>query len=189
MRRLVCGLGTGRCATASLARLLAAQHGWRATHEHKPVLSWNPADEPRPERHFDDPCYPLRADVGFYYLPHVRRLAELYGEAIRFVCLRREREATVASFLRYGEPQWFTADDPHWGRAFPTHAELSFREALVRYWDAYYAESERLAADLGDRFRIFELEQLNHEAGVREILSFARVEDPQVHIGIHVHRS
>lgn len=38
-------------------------------------------------------------DVGFYYLSYVRRLAAL-DRRIRFVCLQRDREATVESWLR-----------------------------------------------------------------------------------------
>ena len=40
MRRLVIGLGTGRCGTVSLSRLLNAQPDAQVRHELRPYLPW-----------------------------------------------------------------------------------------------------------------------------------------------------
>ena len=41
MSRIVLGIGTGRCATASLATLLNEQEDSSVSHEVRPLLPWN----------------------------------------------------------------------------------------------------------------------------------------------------
>ena len=129
MASVVIGLGTGRSGTASLAKLLNAQHDSLCFHEMnpscvrffgtpRPIL--NTIDEYQAIVNGGDPsmltvdlsrgvaaqayerlCQMKRVrmlgDIAFYYLSYVERIAE-HNTSVRFLCLRRDLEATVKSW-------------------------------------------------------------------------------------------
>ena len=175
----VVGLGTGRCGTKSLAELLR-RNRFDAEHERKPPLEWG--DEPDPGRHFREARGDY-ADCGFYYLPHVRRLMDEFP-AMRFVCLKRDRETTIESFCRVrpSGSNWFSEDgaSSYWDRCFPTYGG-DFEDAVGRYWDEYYRDAESLECD---RFRVFRVEALNCPMCLEDLLRFAGVAKPKIVTGI-----
>lgn len=181
--RYIVGLGTGRCGTSSLSALLGLQHGVLCEHERRPILSWN--GERVPNRHLAPHHGVTVADVGFYYLPHVPYLANLYGNAIRFVCMRRPREAVVASFLKHGDPAWFAGDDGEWQRAFPNYPGRSFQEAVAAYWDHYEHVSQQYQRTIR-QFRVFDIEALNSTGGVAAILAHLEIDRPVIKAGVHI---
>ncbi len=180
--RLLVGLGTGRCGTLSLARLLDAQPECCAHHEY---FEYNLGVEPSPE-HVAELARLARAtaprvfaDVHLVYLWHVPALLALDLD-VRFLCLRREREATVQSFLRKVGPRhhWYAHDGRRfladaWDRCFPKYGEPDRAAALGRYWDDYYQRAEAFARDRPERFAIFPVAALNSAAGQAAILDFA----------------
>ena len=178
---LIVGLGTGRCGTKSLAELLRL-NGFDAAHERKPALRWS--GEPDPARHFRV-AGAMFADVGFYYLPHVRRLMCEFHD-LRCICLRRSRSETIESFVRC-QPigsNWFSNDGQpsEWDKSFP-HYGCDFAEAVGRYNDDYYRDADTLRSS---RFRIFPTESLNCQCCVEGILRFAGVHSPNVVTGIRL---
>lgn len=189
----VIGLGTGRCGTTSLARLLNLQPGASVVHQRGPVLSWY--EEHDPARHLTQPDsgpdVTLLGDVGFYYLPHVGRIWEEMP-TVKFVCMRRGRQATIDSFERYLRPEWNhwapnkTVYSP-WDQCYPVIQAATRTDAIGRYWDKYYATAENLASDY--RFEVFDIESLNSEEGVSRLLRFVGVQDPVLATGIRVNRS
>lgn len=182
--RYIVGLGTGRCGTASLAVLLSLQMGVLVAHERRPILAWN--GETVPNRHLTPHVAATVADVGFYYLPHVPRLVEIYGDAIRFVCLERPCEETVASFLANGDAAWFSGEVGEWGRAFPTYEGLGFADAVRTYWHDYNRSATRYCREWPQQFAIFPTDALNTYEGVAAILRHAGVGVPNVQTKIHV---
>ncbi len=200
-RQLIFGLGTGRCGTMSLARVLSTLEGFsmlhegrsecggvvvcpegeRASHRVDGNLPWN-ADRGACRARVDALLQLPGAVVGdtaFYYLPYVEWLARQYGAAAAFVCLRRERAATVQSFLEFtpGRNHWMAHDgsrwslDEQWDDAFPTFECDSKRAAIERYWDEYYAVAEGLARRI-PRFRIFDVEDLDTNGGWAAVFEF-----------------
>ncbi|MGN6546966.1 MAG: hypothetical protein ACTHK7_18065 [Aureliella sp.] len=108
-RRFVFGIGTGRCGTLSLARLLNSQVDVKVTHEMRPLLDWDaPHDEQRRiararlERLARESDAGLVGDVASFYLPYLPYLLEA-SEDIRVVCLRRPRHEVIASFIAWLE--------------------------------------------------------------------------------------
>ncbi|MGH7117853.1 MAG: hypothetical protein ACREFP_02470 [Acetobacteraceae bacterium] len=128
---IVIGLGSGRSGTASLAKLLNAQHDALCFHEMNPSAV-RFSGTPRPflntinefqaileggdpamltvdlsrlvaAKAYDQLCRMPRVrmigDIAFYYLTYVALLAQ-HNRNIRFICLRRDREQTVNSWLR-----------------------------------------------------------------------------------------
>ena len=176
----ILGLGTGRCGTASLARLLA-QQGLDCVHEREPTLSWE--NEPDASRHISQPG---SCDVALQYLPHVECLMGQFDD-LRCVCLKRDREKTIASFARIRPlcSHWFSTKPDQTNvndRSFPKY-DLPFEESVGRYWDDYYAKAESLECE---RFRVYPTETLNDPSGVRELLTFLGIPEPVVVVGIHI---
>lgn len=175
----VCGLGTGRCGTRSLTAILQAQPGFDAEHERPEPLSWD--DDTDFHRHFAG--QERVADVGFYYLPYVPRLIEAYPD-MRFVCLKRDRTATIRSFRR-SQPlgtNWFSDGErreDRWDRSFPKYGG-SFGDAAGRYWDDYYETAAEYAGRFEKRFLVFDTDRLNCAHCVRELLVFAGFDNPKV---------
>jgi len=92
MGKLVIGLGTGRCGTRSLTKLLK-EWGIPASHE-KYRLYWEPN-----KKILQRALGEMVSDVGFYWLNYVDLVLEQYPDA-KFVCLKRDKEKTVVSFAR-----------------------------------------------------------------------------------------
>lgn len=203
-KRLVIGLGTGRCGTVSLARLLSEQDGAAVLHEGadrcggaivcsagKPVsdritghLPWI-VDENRCRRRIDLLLHlPARlvGDTAFYYLPYVDCIASLAPLPVVFVCLRRDREQTVESFLAHteGRNHWAAHHgarwrrDDTWDHAFPSYHGDDKREQLYRYWDEYYHEAGRWCERLAN-FEIFDTDELDTARGVERLFDFVGI--------------
>ena len=182
--KLIVGLGTGRCGTRSLTRLLSLQQGVNVKHERKPALSWDNERDPglhlRCGQEVDCDVF---ADVGFYYLPHVERLREEFS-GITFVCLQRGREQTIESFCKHQARgrNWFDRHGSNWSRSFPVITGGCFAEQVGRYWDMYYERANEL---VGDDFQVYPTSALS-DARSQQILNFCGFESPvveAVHVG------
>lgn len=189
--RLLIGLGTGRCGTVSLSQLLDAQPDVSMLHEgmidgQHHLLRWHD-DEARLD-HWLGVLQQRAAgteffgDVGMYFLPYVGHLLARWPHA-RFIVLRRDREATVQSFLKKteGRNHWMEHDgttwahDSRWDASFPTFDAPDKATALRQYWDTYYAEVERLQQVHPGSIATFEMGALNSEVGRAAILDHAGI--------------
>lgn len=200
-KRLIIGLGSGKCGTMSLATLLNNQVDASFSHE-------GFANQMR--RHFNNDCL-LKAlkvilaresriigDVAYYWIHYVKSL--LLNTPTKFICLKRDRTAVIESFWTgltgepidtlpqfsgmkvvglnlvgntvISDPDPFTLD-----RAKDQTGEM---------WDAYYGQAEHFERLRLTHFRIFSLDKLNSEEGVKEILDFAEIpeENQVVEVGI-----
>lgn len=187
---IVIGLGTGRCGTVSLAKLLSLQIDTNATHENI-LLPWK-----QDIKKFDVAWRALRnrgffyqytCDVAFYWLPYVEMMLKKRPDA-KFVCLKRCKSLVVESYDQktLGRNHWSLVpnpdserEDPVWGPCFPKY-DLNKREGIARYWDDYYAQADRLAAKYPENFRIFPTEALNDRREVFHILRFCGFKQPVI---------
>jgi hypothetical protein len=150
--RLVVGMGTGRCGTVTLARLLRSQAGSSGTfsHEQHPLLPWSPLNVDAALRSADARVRllltrrlrwrgdgggadetPLVGDVASFYLPYAELLLRIEPTA-RFLVLQRERDAVVRSFMSKdpGVDLWRSCADRgswqpnsvYWAAAHPKYA-------------------------------------------------------------------
>lgn len=192
MKRFVLGIGTGRCGTKSLTTLLDAQHHANVDHEHfKARVPWSVEGYEWIHQLIDQrpPDASLYGDVSLYWLPQVERLLldpnrSTLSERLRVVALRRDRDATVESYIRktggdHGRNHWMvhngTAYTPchlGWDHCYPKFRANTKREAIEMYWAYYYGEVDRLAARYPKQVRCFDLEALNTPEGQRAILRF-----------------
>ena len=180
---LVIGLGTGRCGTMTLAHLLNHQLGANVGHERNGTIAWQGAFGKITES-FDQLISsgsPLVGDVAFYYLPYVEQILFRFPTA-RFVCLERDRDETVNSYLKKtkGRNHWMRHNGRQWradiwDQSYPKFEASSKRDALVCYWEAYATEARRLESLFPTSFRIFPTDTLNSEAGQDSVLAFLEI--------------
>lgn len=187
--RITIGLGTGRCGTVTLTVFLNMQRSSHVTHERRwRRVRWSGSVR-EVKRQFDAYEKKLRrgdlslvGDSAMYYLPYAHFIIERHPNA-RLICLKRDREATIESFLKKipGRHPWINHDGTdgyHLGnfdRCLPALGIPDPRKAIGRYWDDYYFVAEELQREHPDHFRIYSTETLNEEAGRAEILSFIGV--------------
>lgn len=198
-RRLVLGIGTGRCGTNSLAHVLDVQPSGRFTHELKPHLPW----EATPESFTAKMTRVLRrpeefvGDVAFYYLPYVEALLQTWPDA-RVICLRRAKEATVASYMKKtrGRNHWMPCGrqsmgrDRAWDQCYPKYEATSKAEAVALYWEEYCRRVSVLCERYPDSVRVWETgAALNTEEGLCEVLSFAGFPPGEHRLVLNVRRN
>ena len=205
-RKIVFGLGPGRCGSASLALLLNSQKNALVSHELFPIIPWNTADpynaQFRWEQfHHQTHLFDLVGDVAMYYLPWVEffmssltQLPHLInGFDFKFIVMHRDIEEIVQSFLvkfkRQNNNPLQNHNDPsitvnEWDACFPKHDDMPLEEAIRMYCSDYYKVSEELQKKYPDNVKIFDVESLNSKEGVMSILAFVGIENPVAITGI-----
>lgn len=116
---------------------------------------------------------PAVASAFLGYVPYIwMRTPEA-----RFVCLQRDKDETVESFLRITEG--FNPWDPllasSWHGVSVMHPKLigkPKREALELYWEGYYSLAYKYAKYNAKKFKIFPTGHLNTQEGQDEIRNF-----------------
>jgi hypothetical protein len=188
--KVIIGLGPGRCGTMSLSIILAAQKDVMAHHESEPGLDWDSSIYEFIGKwaslfYFVAPILPFVADIANWYLPFVPYILEVNPKA-KFVCIRRDIEEVVASFMLkvsttshwtdIGSEHWHASWERghHYRKRFPKY-DLPKEEGCRRYVTEYYKQCEEYAKDLPDNFRIFDIEVLNSEDGIKSILEFCGI--------------
>ena len=99
-RNIIFGLGTGRCGTVSLSRILNWQEESNFTHE----MPSNKIPWKKDEEKFGHYLSIIKSrrhrfvgDVASYYLPYCESIFENKGKVI---ILKRERQEVIESFQR-----------------------------------------------------------------------------------------
>lgn len=204
MNRMIFGLGTGRCGTDSLTALLNEQPATCARHE-SIVSPWVP-DANKMKSMLDIMHkYPeeVAAEIAFYYLPYVPFLMGTYPDT-KFICLKRDKEATIASYDRQtsfnpknglAERNHWTARnsnhwsdkwrlDPIWDPCYPKY-DLPRLESIAQYWEDYYIQAEKYVEKYPSNFIIIKMEKILNNGGIQyEVLKFLGYEQPNIVVGI-----
>ena len=182
--RLVFGLGTGRCGSSSVARLLDLQPDCEVFHEYfgydLPAEGGEAFVDAFLTRAEHSPAR-LVGDVSSAWLYYVERIVGAAPES-RFVCLKRDRAGTVKSFDRWSGPRnfWSPHDGSEWqadvlDHCFPDFPAVEKVESIGLYWDDYYRRAEAFAAAMPERFRIFDMGMINRSDGQRQIAAFCGI--------------
>ncbi len=199
--QVVFGLGSGRCGTQSLAAWLNTQEGAIVTHESRgPAITWNSAEgmiDQVLHEFYSSPQARLIGDVASYYLPYVEHILAAQPTA-RFICLKRDRGETIASFLTktLHKNHWIEHDGARWkhtpwDRCFPKYAESDKAAAIGRYWDDYYRQAATLEARHPSAFRVFLTAALNEAKGQHAILDFLSIpmQSRRLAVGLRLNKS
>jgi len=193
MARIFLGIGTGRCGTVSLFKLLANIEGVYCTHEHPPLLPWW-VDEDLFRIHaerLESQRSEWAGDVAFYWLPYLRLAFERWPD-LRIIVLQRERRATIESYMRktIGRNHWVDHDgtiwrtDSTWDPCYPkarrwserqqkmVPLRLSKRALLGLYYDEYYRAAYEWLKKYPDQIFWMDTEDLNTQEGQAELFDF-----------------
>jgi len=189
-KRIIIGLGTGRCGTDSFSDLIKRQN-IVSTHEYS-VLPWVFSDgqlnkmidilKHRKGR--------IVSDTAFYYLPYVEHLIDVFND-IRFVCLRRPMGKTVKSYMSKTTERNHWCDDgvskkdDDWDKCYPTYDINNKRTAIKMYWREYYNRAAVLESKYPYKFKMFNFNKaLNTERGQKRMFNFIGLKDPTIILNI-----
>jgi hypothetical protein len=180
---LIIGLGTGRCGSVSLSKILSSQEDSYFTHEFGAIpRRWSRVTEF--EKEFEKHIQSGKSffgDVASYNLELSKHYLKS-GIDLKAIILKRERSEVIRSFCSKAKDRnhwmdhdgnWWSHDD--WDKCFPKFDATSREEAIGLYYDHYYNECEKL-----DQTKCFWMEtpELNDEGKVIEMLSWCGFEDP-----------
>ena len=185
-KKLIFGLGSGRCGTHSLSELLNKQKNFYISHElgDKPVLTWR----------FDKECidfyldeiisrnYDFVGDVAFYLINYIDYIIDKYPDS-KFICLKRDKLNTVASYDKktFGRNHWQSHSGDRyslcpWDRCYPKYnKDINKEEAIALYYDDYYNIVRSLIDKYPNNLSMFDMEDLNNKDGIFSILSFVGI--------------
>lgn len=194
-KRLIIGLGTGRCGTLSLSAILDAQYLASITHEVYFKLPWL-ADYDALKHVIR--CLHMHAgetvgDVGFYYLPYVDKIVQLHN-SVKFICLKRDKDETINSQLRACKSlnhmhvvssrskhfdskacDLLNAENRTFRKSFPKY-DLPLEDAWAKYWDDYYERADYYEKVYPSIFKVFDMNSvLNTEDGQIEMLEWTEL--------------
>lgn len=184
MKKIIFGLGTGRCGTMSLSNLLNFQENANFTHElESSNIPWNPE-----EAKFNSVLGKIQnrhqefvGDVGLYYLPYCNQILKIKNSKI--VILKRDRESVINSFMK--KTRWMNHWCNHdgrdwrlspWDKCFPKFKTRSKRDAVGKYYDLYYEMCSEIPKE---RSFWMTTEELNQEEKSLEMLRFCGFENPK----------
>jgi len=190
---LLLGLGTGRSGSTTLAKLWTEQEGCYCSHEHPPRLSWKGSSS-RLEFHrrrFDilRGHFKYVGDVSHWWLPYIDMLMDHYND-VRIVVLKRDRKATIDSFLKIkggggkgAINHWVEHDGRLWARnvwdeCYPSYDTSDMKEAIEHYWEDYYATVDNMMQRFPSSIRVFPTEQLSDPNTQADLLSFCGFATP-----------
>lgn len=184
-KKIIFGLGTGRCGTMSLSHLLSFQKNANITHElgGKPYLPW--------EKDMDKFSLFIKeiqnrsdvfiGDVSFYCLPYWEDIVNM-GYDCYFIILKRDKEATIESYLKKTQGQnpfsvhdgtvWSYYD---WDKCYPKFTSSSKKEAIEKYYDFYYEKCLQIPQEMCFWLKT---EELNNFDKSIEMLKFCGFETP-----------
>jgi len=193
MKRMVFGLGCGRCGTKSLAYILNQQDGADVSHEADERMWYSKTRDPIASRNriqkISQREGSLIGDIAFYNLWWWEEIIELCGD-VKFVCIKRNKEDTVNSLVQkcgrrcrrnglwrdYWSKEEFIEVNgvtykrfgTTWSRCFPNMSGKTITDRAANYYDLYYELVEKIKGDV----EVFDVEDLNSREGQDKIFDF-----------------
>jgi hypothetical protein len=184
---IIIGLGTGRCGTNTLARILS-DNGVLATHEAF-TFEWefNHVKFNSAAKCFErEECV---SDVGFYWVNYADSFIKLFPKS-KFVCLKRDKDKVIASFDRKTpHHNWWTDPDSDYWDGLKWHYTSRMKmmpkynagkiDAIARYYDDYYFLANGLFMTYPNNFKIYNTDEvLNDEYTQEKMFKFIGIDKP-----------
>lgn len=180
-KKLIFGLGTGRCGTYSLTKVIQNQGDAYAFHE----LNFLPhtVDVDMLNENISSMSSrkeSLVADVGFYYLNYVPTIVRRFPDA-KFICLKRDKEEVIKSWSNHSNKinHWTNPNSTYWKEGEITTNTSTFfpkynmpkEVAIGMFWEQYYNLADIYELVFPKVFNVFDMEySLNDGQG--ELLDF-----------------
>lgn len=152
MIRFIFGIGTGRCGTGSLAKLLDKQPGIWCSHEgefcpwEKDLVAYYQSLVSLVSKAGETKI----GNVAFYWKNYLSEIFRDLNDP-KVIVLKRKKEEVIESFasMYHGKNHWSMVEGENWEGRDPGDApltamwpkyDLSKKEAIGQYWDDYYAD-------------------------------------------------
>ncbi len=202
-KQLILGIGTGRSGSTTLTKLLQMQVTTYCSHEHPPRLSWG-INSNRIKFQLDRfdvllNHYHNVADVSHWWLPYIDFLVEKNND-IRIVVMKRNRKATVDSFLkikggggRGSINHWIKHDGSFWSEniwdeCYPKYKVSKMKKSLEHYWDDYYKKAYQLMKRYPESIKIFSTDELSNPDVQKDMLLFCGYEEPVIITDLYLNK-
>jgi len=191
---IIIGIGTGRCGTLTLSRLLNLQPDAHIMHEKQPHLPWDMEDTKLIKEHLADlhrreERFKFVGDVAFYWLPYLPRLFREFTD-MKVVGLWREKEGFIKSSIKLLHSPIWTKDGEHqehpnpvWEKSFPSYEAQSRTEVLGMFWEDYNAQM--FALEKKGQVKTFPMEMLNEEESQDVLFDYLGMKDHRHRYGRH----
>lgn len=178
------GIGTGRCGTNSLRRIVSACNNYQVTHESL-QFHWYELDDKIGKLIRDMKEHTklgiVRGEVSQALLPWIADLRSGVPD-LKVVCLHRDKAETIRSFMEYGSHMIRPRDKRKWSdgargirasavRCFPVIDAASPEQAFGFYWEMY----EEMSALVAEPVLHIRTEELNEDSKVGELFDFLGV--------------
>jgi hypothetical protein len=202
-QKIVIGLGTGRTGSKSFAELLNLQEGVEFTHEAY-KLSWKFSKRRILEvigflfnRINKDNRILFIGDISSWYLPYVKFMDRVYPNFFKFVCLYRDTDEVVSSYIKkvpLGN-HWTDKSSEHYhnmirlsayDECYPKY-DLVKSDAIRKYCEEYDDKAIELAKKMRN-FGRFNISVLNDKEYQLKLFKFLEVGSPNVSTTIHLNR-
>ena len=187
------GIGTGRCGTKSLTNIIKACKNTRVSHEHFPSNWYAPGPNigrliigMRSGKH---PSFPttgrstLIGEVSCALLPHVQAIRDPVPD-LRVICLHRNREDVVKSFMSWMVPSNLRPSDrvlraekfsgtniPDVVERFPVIDAATPEQA----WGFYWEMAEKLMEAVKEPVKHVWMNSLNDDYTLESIFDFLEI--------------
>ena len=185
------GIGTGRCGTVSLSKIIGGCDGCCVFHEahwqqkqHKSnrPLPWafdqNLAEERINNMKKREGMFSLFGDVAFYYLNYLDYFIEKYPN-LKIVHIRRDKKLVVDSYLaktseEYDYDNWTEGAKNAsgiWTPCFPKYKVSSKREGIGLYYSEYINATKKYK----NRMLEIDVEDINTLEGQGKIFNYLEI--------------
>lgn len=197
-KKVILGIGTGRCGTVSLSDLLNKQENASFSHELKikikKEIDYNtPLPWEYDKKQFNSAWNSILhyegeyvGDVSMFWLPYLEKLFVI-SEDLKVICLQRDKEEVINSYLKKteGRNHWIKHDGQQWDfcpwdTSYPNFEVNNKVEALNLYWDYYYKLVNGLIKKHPNRIKVFQMIDLNNKEKVDALLTFAGFKNKKV---------
>lgn len=193
MKKIIFGIGSGRCGTTSLSALLNAQKDSSISHEMggKILLPWE-FDEKALEKYLDKLLSRkegIIGDVSFYLIKYIPKIIEIIPNCT-IVVLKRNKQETVNSMMRKttGLEHWKSNPKikSRYDKCFPKFDSCHDKKKRIGlYYDHYYDLANSIKHE---KICYLPTEKLNDKNVMKNIMSFCGIENSVFHAR-HLNRS
>jgi len=191
---IIIGIGTGRCGTLSLSRLLNLQPDAHVLHEKEPHLPWDRSEPKYIKAHIEgfhrrQERFKFVGDVAFYWLPYLPRLFREFTD-VKVVGLWREKEGFIKSSIRLLHSPIWTKDGEHqkhpnpiWEQSFPSYEAESREKVLGIFWEDY--NSQMFALEEKGRIQTFPMDMMHAEESQDVLFDWLGMKEHRHRYGRH----
>ena len=188
------GIGTGRCGTVSLSKIIDGCDGCSVFHEANWQFKQHKFNQPLPwvfderlaEQRINtmkkrDSLFSLFGDVAFYYLNYLDYLIENYP-SLKIVHIYRDKDLVVDSYLAKTSAKhslreydnWTSnakTTDKIWTASFPKYDTTDKKHAIELYYDDYIEQTTKHQ----DRILELHVDEINTLEGQNRLFDYLEI--------------